>query len=371
MNIKNLLNSTINKAKRFRLHRGEIKKQKDKRRVAIANKVSLTREQKKQIDVFFTTNYGKRISYRWHMIYTAISGKFDYRFFPEYLYAPDFQMISNDPDYYNGLQDKNILPRIVKGSGLNIKTPAVIFSCSNGIITNADNRVMAEKEMLAELYGMDSFFIKPSINSNSGIGCELITKRGDNIGNYAEVVKSSVLSHGKDFIIQKPLINQDDIAQINPTSVNSFRIISFIIDGQINVSPIILRVGRNDSCCDNAHSGGLFVAVSDDGEIISNGKTEFGEDVEIHPNSNIHFKGYKIKNVYKITNAAKELAALFPHVGVIDWDFILDEEGEPVVVEANMMYGSVWLIQMAHGESVFGDKTARVLQLIKKNKKLF
>ena len=81
--------------------------------------------------------------------------------------------------------------------------------------------------------------------------------------------------------------------------------------------------------------------------------------------------GYRIKNVNKIIEAAKQLAALFPQVGVIDWDFLLNEKGEPVVLEANMMYGSVWLIQMSHGKSVFGENTARVLQIIRENKKTY
>ena len=151
----------------------------------------------------------------------------------------------------------------------------------------------------------------------------------------------------------------------------SFRILTYIVDGVIYTSPIILRIGRDGKNCDNAHAGGLFVAVGDDGKIVSNGKTEFNDNYESHPDSNIKFNGYKIKNVDKVIKAAKEAASLVPHVGVIDWDFVLDETGDAVLLEGNMFGGSIWLIQMSHGKAVFGEKTARILQLIRKNKHLY
>ena len=184
-------------------------------------------------------------------------------------------------------------------------------------------------------------------------------------------IECTLKAIGRNYVIQECLENQDDIKALNSSSLNTFRAITYIVDGEINCSPIILRIGRNKSYRDNAHAGGIFVAVSNNGEIISNGKTEFGEDIEIHPDSNIKLKGYKIQNVYKIIDAAKKVASLLPRVGVIDWDFILNEKGEPVCIEGNMFWGGIWLIQMSHGVSAFGDNTARVLQLIKNNKPLY
>ena len=36
-----------------------------------------------------------------------------------------------------------------------------------------------------------------------------------------------------------------------------------------------------------------------------------------------------------------------------------------------MRCGSVWLPQMAHGKSAFGDNTERVLEIVRNNKELY
>lgn len=40
------------------------------------------------------------------------------------------------------------------------------------------------------------------------------------------------------------------------------------------------------------------------------------------------------------------------------------KNGEPILIEANIIGGSIWLLQMAHGVGPFGDKTEEVLNWI-------
>ena len=54
-----------------------------------------------------------------------------------------------------------------------------------------------------------------------------------------------------------------------------------------------------------------------------------------------------------------------PQLGVVNWDFTIDQEGDPILIEANCHDGSVWLPQMAHGAGAFGDKTAEVLSWLR------
>ena len=348
-------------------HRGEIKKQKDTRRKNIANSVILTKEQKQQINTFFKQHLGHKIGYQWHKLYTAISGSFDYRFFPEFFYSSDIQRLLNHPGYYIGLADKNILPFILKGSHNEIKVPKTLCSCSNGIYLDINSEATTLDKCVDLISKTKSFFIKPSIDSNSGIGCEIILVDKMN----KDELKNVLTSHGKNFVVQEPIIAQNDISSLNPSSVNTFRVITYIIDGIVYTTPIIMRVGRDNSCCDNAHAGGLFVAVSNDGEIVSDGKTEFGGSFKCHPNTGITFKGYRLKNVEKVICSAKKAALLMPHVGVIDWDFTIDVNGDPVLIEGNLFGGGVWLVQMAHGVGAFGDQTARILEIIRNNKTLY
>ena len=76
----------------------------------------------------------------------------------------------------------------------------------------------------------------------------------------------------------------------------------------------------------------------------------------------------------KVIKLAERLQLAIPQVGIINWDFTINEEGEPVLIEANMrngvQVGSIWLSQMAHGKGCFGNNTAKVLQHIRRANKM-
>ena len=124
---------------------------------------------------------------------------------------------------------------------------------------------------------------------------------------------------------------------------------------------------------DNAHAGGMFINV------IPNGKdaildryafTEFKNVFEKHPSTNIVFKNYLIPNFEKILIAAKRLhEEKFSMLGMISFDLTLDENEQVVLIEANSVGQSCWMPQEVSGESLFGDNTAEVLELVKKWKK--
>ena len=130
-----------------------------------------------------------------------------------------------------------------------------------------------------------------------------------------------------------------------------------------------------DSCSggnfvDNAHAGGMFIAVDDDGQLHENAMTEFNIQFAKHPDTGVVYKDVKLDLVPKVIAAAHRMHGATPQLGVVNWDFTLDEDGEPVLIEANTMGGAVWLPQMAHGVGAFGDKTEEVLRWMRFVKKL-
>ena len=57
--------------------------------------------------------------------------------------------------------------------------------------------------------------------------------------------------------------------------------------------------------------------------------------------------------------------ANIPQIGSVNWDFTIDDSETPVLIEANVSGGSIWLSEMAHGCGPFGDKTPEVLQWLR------
>lgn len=131
-----------------------------------------------------------------------------------------------------------------------------------------------------------------------------------------------------------------------------------------------MRIGKGGACVDNAHAGGVFIAVEDDGTLHEWATTEFNDKFIEHPDSHLVFAGYQIPLVKDVIAAAYRMHNMIPQVGAINWDFSINEEGKPILIEANINGGSVWLFQMAHGRGAFGDETAEVLQWLRKVKKM-
>ncbi len=362
------LKNILIKINKFRLtknfQRNEIKKIKQKRRIQIQKQVTLTKEQKKQIDDLYKKYYGKKIKYNWHKEYYAISGVFDYRYFPELLYIPKFEDLLNSPNYYNCLQDKNII-EFVSRSCDGVRSPLVYVRCANGLLLDGNYNVISKEKAVDILSKIDSFFIKPSVGSNSGKDCKIINQ--DEFNNLKERLFEQ---YGKDFIIQELLHNSEDIAKLNKTSLNTFRVITYILDGNIYHMPLALKIGRNGHFLDNAHQGGMFIGLNDEGYLDKQAATEFGEKFLEHPDSKVKFENYHIEGVDKIIEVAHKLQGMIPHVGCINWDLTINDKNEIILIEANIRGGGIWIVEMT-GKAAFGNNTERVLELIKENKELF
>lgn len=63
-------------------------------------------------------------------------------------------------------------------------------------------------------------------------------------------------------------------------AVNTFRVITYLWDGEVFHVPLALRIGQGGSYLDNAHAGGMFIGVNDLGELNDEAFTEFGKDIK-------------------------------------------------------------------------------------------
>ena len=76
------------------------------------------------------------------------------------------------------------------------------------------------------------------------------------------------------------------------------------------------------------------------------------------------------KDFNKVLKAAIKMHSTIPQVGIVHWDFTIDCEENPVLIEANIDGGSIWLPQMAWGCGAFGENTKEIQQWMTEQKKL-
>lgn len=334
--------------------------------------VKLTKEQKRAIDKFYKENYGKKISYIYHRLIKGFTGNFDEKIIPEMLYATYFERFKTDMSYSNVFTNKNTLAIFAKG--LNVKMPQNILVANKGRFFDGEFNTVSAQAAESLLANAGKVFMKVTTESCGGKGCR-IAEFADGVDVISGMtVAQTIATLGADFCVQDVLVCHESIRRLYPHSANTMRIITYILDGEVYHCPVIIRLGQGGSVTDNASAGGMFIALDDDGTLHKTAFTEYNKSFTVHPDTGVVFEGQKIEHVDKAIATAERLQLAIPQVGVVNWDFTIDEAGEPVLIEANMknevQAGSIWLPQMAHGTGAFGENTAKVLQYIRRTKKM-
>lgn len=221
--------------------------------------------------------------------------------------------------------------------------------------------------------GIDSFLthtvitplvLKPSRDC-SGHGVQLIERRQD--GYYTksgeQVSGTWLMQHyKKDFLMQECVRQHSFLAQFNPTSVNTVRIFTYRdIHGIVHPMRSILRIGGKGANVDNAHSGGMFCGVSEDGTLGKYCCSFLADRTGVFNGIDFEHGHYVIPEFDKIKNFSVRVGNRIPFHDLIAMDIALDYNSEPKLLEINTGGFSAWLFQFTVG-SCFGTFTDEIMQ---------
>lgn len=164
-------------------------------------------------------------------------------------------------------------------------------------------------------------------------------------GDKTRIIKEKDCQSDKDFreildyyapegFIAEELIKQSEfMMRLNPTSVNTLRIMTIRLNDRICMY-FEFKIGEMFSIVDNLGKRSLICGIDEsDGTIISaynKNRTEF----KTHPHTHAQVIGAKIPRFLEAVELAKDLAKEFPGYRYLAWDLALTEQGW-VVVELN------------------------------------
>ena len=249
------------------------------------------------------------------------------------------------------LQHKCNLKYVIPASN----RPTTILQKIDGHYVHEDNTEISEKEAKRILSEKDVYVCKVAMGSGGGHGVQKIT-RHDEV-NYDSLLKPN------DLIFQEVLHQHECLAQFNPDSVNTFRLLTLNLNGQCSVLSSFLRMGAKGSFVDNLSTGGgVLVGINQDGHVNDFGINKRYEKVFKAP-SGIAFEGLQIPNWPYIKEKAIGFHQHIPHANLIGWDITLDESGEPIVIEINLDHAEIEAHQIFNGP-VFGDRLQEVKDYI-------
>jgi hypothetical protein len=174
----------------------------------------------------------------------------------------------------------------------------------------------------------NSYLIKP-LDGSMGTGIQLIQ------GKSLDEMKALLQAEYKSGFIAEELIRQNEkMAVLHPSSVNTIRITTFRIDDKIHIIQPFVRMGRGEDIVDNAAQGGIFATIDIATGIITTTSDEFGNKYVVHPETGVPILGFVIPEWQNALALAKELSGVLPECRFIGWDFAYTDDGW-VMVEGN------------------------------------
>lgn len=198
------------------------------------------------------------------------------------------------------------------------------------------NGETATEEDLAEfLRGQEAIFAKIN-HGDCGRGVEkLYVKDFDSPAAMLAYIRE----HGL-VVLEHVLPQHEDMARLHPSSVNTMRILTDLVDGQVHIAYITVKMGRGNGVCDNSGQGGILCRVDpQSGKIISPATDDYFNVYEKHPDTGIVLQGYQLPMVDRAVAMAKEAALVFPQVGHVGWDMAITPTG-PAIIEGNEFPGT-------------------------------
>lgn len=324
---------------------------------------ALTKDETAEIDSL----WGKVIpnpkcGYPYFRIYKNY-GKFDARYVPGPYYYPWIIRSLNTEEYYHTLVHKSLFRHILA----DLPQPETLVSAANGAVLDRNNRIISTETAVKSIFEYNGrVIVKGSTHAGGGKSVVFLEK-----GVSSEEIAKTIGLFGQNYVVQEIIEGSEALEVFNPSSLNTIRIYTLVLNGKISPCGAILRVGAPGCILDNLQQGGAMIGIDlSAGTLFPCGYSIKGERVE--GRNNVIFDGYKIPSFEKIVRHAVEGHARIAPCRFAAWDFALDKNNDPLFIEVNMYWPGVRVSQIASGP-VFADRTEEVIDYVnwyKKNRPL-
>ena len=236
----------------------------------------------------------------------------------------------------------------------NIPQPGMLFKYQYNAFYNADNSKLSDTDIDNRIDECSEakLFVKP-IFGLGGVGILVFNK--SEAGKYftkegEEISAAFIRSKLKDdaYIIQTGLVQHQELNNIYPHSINTFRIMTRINGKDDKVMYAMLRMGQKGNQVDNASQAGIAVKVNPEtGAFDDFAYTSLRYTETIHPDTGFVFKDYVFPYWDQTKEFILKVAAKFPEMEYLGWDVAFTENG-PAIIEINAGAGLEFL-QDCHG----------------------
>lgn len=193
------------------------------------------------------------------------------------------------------------------------------------------------EEKASELYNFlkkYGGFIKKPFSWGLGIGVELVRYTGQSEDEIIGLAKKYI-SEGN-CVIEEIIVQDDRMASIYPTSVNTVRWCTIVTNGTVHTFHPFMKWGVGGSEIDNAAQGGILADIDEKTGIVNTCAVDkANHKYTVHPTTNVPIVGFQVPEWEQLRQMVSELALVMPEVRYVGWDLALTKDKGWVVIECN------------------------------------
>ncbi|MCF8365229.1 MAG: hypothetical protein K9H16_05580 [Bacteroidales bacterium] len=263
-----------------------------------------------------------------------------YLFFPKYF--KEYGIVSDD---------KELTYRVLDSYGSN--QPVLLLQYKNALFYDKRKNIISttEADEIIKNSKAKKLFLKPT-QGLGGRGIIVFNKKDDFVDKEQNILNSAfihkALSSKDDYILQEGLEQHEELNNIYPQSVNTFRVMTGLKNGKATILFAMLRMGQGGNQLDNASQMGLVCKINpENGHFDRLGYTGLGKTLQKHPDTGFVFDGYIFPHWDEVRNFVITTAQKIDGIGYIGWDIAFTTQG-PAVIEINAGAGLEFL-QDSHG----------------------
>ena len=190
--------------------------------------------------------------------------------------------------------------------------------------------------------GKRKLFLKPA-GGQGGFGIFVLKYEGNSLlvnGEKNDLIDFIQKLPNTTFILQKGIVQSQQMMDINPSSVNTLRVVVQKEGDLMKMKTCIIRMGRKGREVDNSAQGGVSVKVdTQTGQVAPTATAEHGGGVmSCHPDTGRSFGDITINNWPDLKTQIEAIGTKLIDFKNIALDIAVTDEG-PKLLEFNFRYG--------------------------------
>ncbi len=192
---------------------------------------------------------------------------------------------------------------------------------------------VSESQFTALFRNCDMLIVK-NMSGSGGHGIYTIP-----VKQNLDEIYSAICAAGKEVIVEEYFHQKGFLHDINPSSLNTLRIVTVRIGGGTEVILAAFRCGSTDAVIDNLHEGGFLFPINLRTGELETGNNYVTRNVCVHPKTGIQITGTLVPDWQRIKDYCCEAHQLAPEgLAWIGWD-VCWSEGDLLLIEGNASPG--------------------------------